>query len=313
MSDKFHPRRFPVPRSRSMRFPSQRTRARHILLALLVVFVFLSFRATKFPGPGPIPRKSSSAIQASFLPESAPARSARLQRQGQVKDVFKHAWKGYKEHAWLHDEVSPISGGHQDTFVGWAATLVDALDTLYIMDLQDEFEDALKALEKIDFSKPNANRVPVFETTIRYLGGLLGAWDVSGHKYPILLEKATQLGDFLYKAFDTENGIPVPYYSWKSHGSKKLLGEKGVIVSQIGSLSLEFIRLSQATGDPKYAAVIQNVTDQLESTQNTTALPGMWPTHVDCTGPTLSFAASNAFTLGALAGMSSWCIKWPIC
>jgi mannosyl-oligosaccharide alpha-1,2-mannosidase len=307
MNDKSHRRRFPIPRSRSMRFPPQRARVRHIVLALLVLFVFLSFRATKFPAPGVLSRKSSSTIQASFLPESAVARSVRLQRQGQVKDAFQHAWKGYKEHAWLHDEVSPISGGHKDTFVGWAATLVDALDTLYIMGLQDEFEDALKALEKVDFSKPNANRVPVFETTIRYLGGLLGAWDVSGHKYPILLEKATQLGDFLYRAFDTESGIPVPYYPWKSHGSKKLPGEKGVIVSQIGSLSLEFIRLSQVTGDAKYAAAIQNVTDQLEYTQNSTALPGMWPTHVDCTGPTLSFSASNSFTLGALAG------KLPSC
>jgi mannosyl-oligosaccharide alpha-1,2-mannosidase len=102
------------------------------------------------------------------------------------------------------------------------------------MGLKKEFEDALKALEQIDFSKPNAERVPIFETTIRYLGGLLGAWDISGHKYPILRQKATELGDFLYRAFDTESGIPVPYYRWMEHHDQKLAGQDGVLVAQIG-------------------------------------------------------------------------------
>jgi len=242
-------------------------------------------------------------IQAFFPVESSATKSVRLLRQEEVKDAFRHAWKGYKEHAWLHDEVMPLSGGHRDPFVGWAATLVDGLDTLYIMGMIDEFENALKALEQIDFSEPNAERVPVFETTIRYLGGLLGAWDISGHKYPILLEKATQLGDFLYGAFDTESGIPVPYYRWQDHGAGKLAGENGVLVAQIGSLSLELIRLSQVTGNAKYANVVQRITDQLEETQNSTAIPGMWPSQADCAGPKLSFS-SLAFTLGAFAGES---------
>jgi mannosyl-oligosaccharide alpha-1,2-mannosidase len=115
-----------------------------------------------------------------------------------------HAWKGYKKYAWLHDEVTPLSSGHRDPYVGWAATLVDGLDSLYIMGLQDEFDSALEALNSIKFSRPNAERVPVFETTIRYLGGLLGAYDVSGGKYPLLLQKADQLGEFLFQAIDTQ-------------------------------------------------------------------------------------------------------------
>ena len=164
----------------------------------------------------------------------------------------------------------PLSGGHKDTFVGWAATLVDALDTLYIMGMTDEFEDALKALEQVDFSKPHSERVPVFETTIRYFGGPLAHGILVSSKYPVLLRKAKQLGDFLYRAFDTETGIPVPYYEWEKHGSRKLAGENGVIVAQIGSLSLEFIRLSQVTRDAKYADAIQKITDQLEHTTNVT-------------------------------------------
>jgi mannosyl-oligosaccharide alpha-1,2-mannosidase len=37
----------------------------------------------------------------------------------------------------------------------------------------------------------------VFETSIRYLAGLLSAFELSGQKYPILLEKAKQVGDKL--------------------------------------------------------------------------------------------------------------------
>ncbi|KAF7923855.1 uncharacterized protein EAE98_007673 [Botrytis deweyae] len=251
----------------------------------------------------PLPHTGRYSIQATTFPrESRPAKEVRLTKQKKVREEFLHAWNGYKKNAWMHDEVMPLSGGQKDTFVGWAATLVDSLDTLYIMGLKEEFEEALESLKNIDFSKPNAERVPVFETTIRYLGGLLGAWDNSGHQYPILLEKAKQLGDLLFRAFNTESGIPTPYYWWEKDLPKgdKIAGENGVLVAQIASLSLEFIRLSQVTGDQKYANAIQKITDQLEATQNTTTLPGMWPSQANCMGSELSFG-SRSFTLGAFA------------
>lgn len=270
-------------------FRGQR-RTRFLIIAAVLFFVFFFS-----PTDGDRYR-----IQASFRSETRIAKSVRLQRRAEVKEAFTHAWEGYKKKAWLHDELLPISGGHKDPFVGWAATLVDSLDSLWIMGLKDEFEDALEAIEQIDFSRPNAERVPVFEVTIRYLGGLLGAWDISGHKYPILLRKAQQLGEFLYGAFNTESGIPTPYYWWENAGTK-IEGENGVIVAQIGSLSLEFIRLSQVTGEPKYADAIQRITDQLAQTQNSNALPGLWPSFANCMGESLSFS-NRDFTLGAFAG-----------
>ena len=295
----------PFPHRRSLRGFSRYVRLRYFILASIVVFLFYSFPANP-SSYLPLPTNHQHTIQASFPPEPAAARSIRLERQSKVKEAFQHAWKGYKEHAWMHDEVMPLSGGHKDGFAGWAATLVDSLDTLYILGMQDEFEEALGALAKVDFSTPNqkpAERVPVFEITIRYLGGLLGAWDISGHQHTILLEKAKQLGDLLYRAFNTASGIPVPYYNWRHDGSEKLLGEDRVIIAQIGSLSLEFIRLSQVTGDRKYADAIQVITSQLQDTQNSTTLPGMWPSQVDCAGLTLKFT-SQAYTLGAYAGES---------
>ncbi|KAH8812985.1 putative mannosyl-oligosaccharide 1,2-alpha-mannosidase IB [Xylogone sp. PMI_703] len=283
-------------------FPSK-LRLRHVILAAVAVILFLNlFSDFSFSStfPAAIGNNKAFHIQARFKPESEDAKSARLQRRDRVKAEFIHAWEGYKKHAWMYDEVKPISGGQQNTFVGWAATLVDSLDSLYIMGLKEEFEGALKALKEIDFSKPkDGERIPVFETNIRYLGGLLGAWDISGHQYPILREKATQLGDFLLQAFKTPNGLPVPYYWWQRKSSD-LFGESGVLAAQIGSLSMEFIRLTQVTGDSKYADAIQKITDQLANTQNETSLPGMWPIKIDTTGPKMKYSSAD-FTLGALA------------
>lgn len=35
----------------------------------------------------------------------------------------------------------------------------------------------------------------VFETTIRYVGGFLSAYELSGEKFPILVEKAKEVAD----------------------------------------------------------------------------------------------------------------------
>ena len=62
-----------------------------------------------------------------------------------------------------------------------------------IMDMKDEFENAVSAVQEIDFTKTDEEMLNTFETTIRCLGGFLAAYDLSGGKYPILLEKAAGL------------------------------------------------------------------------------------------------------------------------
>lgn len=49
--------------------------------------------------------------------------------------AFKHAWKGYKEFAWGHDHLKPISEGYHDWF-GLGLSIVDSLDTIFIMGLK---------------------------------------------------------------------------------------------------------------------------------------------------------------------------------
>lgn len=160
------------------------------------------------------PSKSIPKLQAKFKDESSSDKQERLQRLSTIKGEFKHAWKAYKEIAMGHDEVKPLSKKPEDPFNGWGATLVDSLDTLWIMELKDEFSAAVEAVKKIDFKTSIRDDIPVFETTIRYIGGLLGAYDISGHRYLVLLEKAEELAEILIGAFDTPNRMPHLYYRW---------------------------------------------------------------------------------------------------
>jgi len=68
------------------------------------------------------------------------------ERHRAVVEAFRHAWKGYKKYAWGHDMLKPISATYHDWF-GLGLTLVDALDTMYIMNLQEEFKDAKSWVE----------------------------------------------------------------------------------------------------------------------------------------------------------------------
>ena len=146
--------------------------------------------------------------------EVSEAKTLRLARLQSVKNAFVHTWEGYKNHAWMKDEVSPLSGGFRDSFGGWAATLVDSLDTLWIVGLRDDFDQAVVEIKNIDFTISTEEEINIFETTIRYLGGFLSAYDLSGQH--VLLEKAIELGDMIYAAFDTPNRMPITRWKWKA-------------------------------------------------------------------------------------------------
>ena len=101
------------------------------------------------------------------------------ERREHVKHAMKHAWHGYKTNAFGADEVRPVSGGPKTRWGGLGITLVDALDTLWLMNMKDEFYEARDWVkDHLDFNK-NID-VSVFETTIRSPGGLLSAYDWSG-------------------------------------------------------------------------------------------------------------------------------------
>lgn len=263
---------------------------------------------TRYPVPSlkkwPVAEKGAKKIpriQAVFGKESSERKKERLERLEAVRSNFTHAWEGYKAYSWLKDEVRPLTATGFDPFGGWAATLVDALDTLWIMGMRVEFDEAVKAVERIDFSTCALNEINVFETTIRYLGGFLAAHDLSGGQYPELVRKAEELGTMLYKAFDTPNRMPITRWKFKeAREDMPQVAPDWILVAEIGSLSLEFTRLSQVTGDMKYFDAIQQVMDVFEEQQNKTNLPGMWPVVVNPRDKDFA-KSSNGFTIGGMA------------
>ncbi|KAK1766456.1 putative glycoside hydrolase [Phialemonium atrogriseum] len=245
--------------------------------------------------PKPIP-----TVQYRFGDESETAKVKRESRLAKVKNEALRAWRGYKKFAWTHDELKPVSQDFRDPFCGWAATLVDSLDTLWIMGMEDEFDQAVQAVKDIDFTTtPYRNDIPVFETVIRYLGGLLAAYDVSGGhsgNYRILLDKALELAEILMGAFDTPNRMPVLYYSWKpEYASQPQRASSSASVAELGSLSMEFTHLAQLTGKNKYYDAVARITDALEDYQNRgTALPGIFPERIDASGCNRTAAQLNS-------------------
>ncbi|KAK6826173.1 putative class I alpha-mannosidase [Apiospora arundinis] len=238
-------------------------------------------------------------VQASFSKETAQDKQVRLQRQKAVETAFTRCWTSYSQHAWLQDELTPLSGASRNPFGGWGATLVDSLDTLWIMGLHEEFNKAADAaVANISFETSSLGEVNVFETTIRYLGGFLAAYDLSGDER--LLKKAREAGDMLYAAFDTPNRMPITRWNFKHAAEgKPQEAAEWALVAEIGSLCMEFTRLSLLTGDPRWFDATERITEALRAQQNKAQLPGMWPISVNPRAA--DFTQDNTFSLGAMA------------
>lgn len=259
---------------------------------------------------------------------NTPAALPQIDRREAVKREFLHAWYGYKDHAWMADSLLPLTGGRQEKFCGWSATLVDSLDTLWIMGLHDEFREAVEAVVSIDFTEVSkgiasddsqllyqglpAHRVPkpssctlnLFESTIRYLGGMLSAYDLSGDNR--LKTKAVELGEMLHKAWRTQNGLPCSYCDPVRMVSGDLLEASiDVPLADIGSFYLELARLFQITGDGSYLDTLNTMTEVFYRAQNGSGISGLWPERVDAAAwsPSLDSFKTNqhAYSLGALS------------
>ncbi|KAK4701339.1 hypothetical protein P7C70_g4893, partial [Phenoliferia sp. Uapishka_3] len=144
--------------------------------------------------------------------------------------------------------------------------------------------------------------IPTFETTIRYLGGMLSAYDLSGD--PLMLARATELGDWILPALGTKQGLAICRYEL---GSNPAGGSSGrSVLSEVGSLTMEFTRLSMLTGDETYFLAVQRAMDTLDTGfprhagdgQRRGRLGSLLPAYVDAGHPN---SMSGEYTFGGLA------------
>jgi mannosyl-oligosaccharide alpha-1,2-mannosidase len=184
-------------------------------------------------------------------PASAAASANWRALADEVRTEMRWAWRNYREHAWGKDQIKPISGGFEsfplrDHHLG--LSMIEALDTLYVMGLDDEFR------EGVDWVKANLDfdvdgEVSVFETSIRLLGGLLAAYHACGD--PLLLAKARDLGDRLLLSFQPSPlGIPHRFVNLRTGALRDTVTNP----AETGTFIPEFGFLSRATGDDRYRA-----------------------------------------------------------
>lgn len=167
----------------------------------------------------------------------------------QVRDEFLHAWNGYKRFAWGSDEVKPISGKPVNFFVpghAFGLSMIEAMDTLYVMGLDDELASCVRWLRShLDFDV-DAN-VQMFEAVIRMVAGLTTGYYATGDRF--LLDGARDLADRLFVCFaKSPSGAPYRFANLRTGA----VSDPKSNLAEIGSNILEFGDLSRLTGDPKY-------------------------------------------------------------
>ncbi|XP_030059885.1 mannosyl-oligosaccharide 1,2-alpha-mannosidase IB isoform X2 [Microcaecilia unicolor] len=176
------------------------------------------------------------------------------EKRDKIKEMMKHAWDNYRQYGWGHNELKPIARkGHTTNIFGNAqmgATVVDALDTLYIMGLVEEFREGQEWIENhLDFSV-------------------------------VFKNKAVQLAGKLLPAFNTPTGIPWAMvnlksgvgrnWGWASAGSS--------ILAEFGTLHMEFVHLSYLTGDPVYYNKVMHIRKLLQKMDRPN---GLYPNYLN--------------------------------
>ena len=164
----------------------------------------------------------------------------------EVKKEFLHSWNAYKQHAWGADGIRPLSKQPYNWYdESLLMTPIDAFDTMVLMGLTKEAEEAKQLLlAKLFFDKKIS--VKNFEITIRILGGLLSAYQLSGEQK--FLSLAEDLGNRLLPAFGSKTGLPFVNVNLKSGAVEGTETNP----AEAGTLLIEFGTLSMLTGNPVY-------------------------------------------------------------
>ncbi|CAG9136868.1 unnamed protein product [Plutella xylostella] len=303
-------------------------------------------RAFNVHNPG---SRRAPSISQYLLIESLNQTDQELRQKRQtVAEMMKHAWNNYKLYAWGKNELKPLSKrAHLASVFGagdLGATIVDGLDTLYIMGMTKEFQEGRDwvannlrieevtkefqegrdwvannlRIEEVDgfdtlyimgmtkeFQEGRdwvANNLrieevdsdlSVFETTIRFVGGLLSCYALTGDS--MFKDKAVEVADALLPAFKTPTGLPYALINPSTKvGRQYHWAGPNSILSEIGTLHMEFTYLSAVTGNEEY----KNKVDRIREVLNNIEKPdGLYPNFIN---PRSGQWGQRHMSLGAL-------------
>ncbi|CAO2648914.1 Nn.00g098630.m01.CDS01 [Neocucurbitaria sp. VM-36] len=207
-------------------------------------------------------------------------------RRQDVKDAFLLSWNAYEEHGWGYDEYHPVSktGRYMAEPNGMGWIIVDALDTLMIMNLTKEIKHARQWVSTtLNYDKKQD--VNTFETTIRMLGGLLSAHYLqetlpglkpeNTNEEDLFLEKATDLAGRLMGAFESPSGVPWASIILKDGKGEASHADGGASsTAEATTLQLELKYLAYLTGENEYWEKAEKV---MQVVDNNGAKDGLLP------------------------------------
>jgi mannosidase alpha-like ER degradation enhancer 2 len=206
-----------------------------------------------------------------FAPDCpAQKRQSRPAPANEVRQEFLHAWNDYKQYAWGHDDLKPLSKTYHDWYAEpLLMTPVDALDTMILMGLKDEARTTREYIAThLSFNKDIS--VQNFEITIRLLGGLLSAYEMTGDKR--LLKLAEDLGDRLLPVFNSPTGLPYRYVNLKTGAVRGNVTNP----AEAGTLLIEFGTLARLTHRPVFYDKAKRALVEIYNRRSPIGLVGTW-------------------------------------
>jgi mannosidase alpha-like ER degradation enhancer 2 len=205
-----------------------------------------------------------------LLPASAVLPQTRADLQTQVRTEFLHAWKGYQQYAWGHDDLRPLSKTYHDWYAEpLLMTPVDALDTMILMGLKDDARTTREYIAThLSFDKDLS--VQNFEITIRLLGGLLSSYEMTGDKR--LLTLAEDLGNRLLPVFNSPTGLPYRYVNLKTGAVRGNVTNP----AEAGTLLIEFGTLAKLTHRQMFYDKAKRALVELYNRRSPIGLVGTW-------------------------------------
>jgi glycosyl hydrolase family 47 len=194
--------------------------------------------------------------------------STYLRLAEEVRQETLRSWKAYKQYAWGHDALKPLTKSAEDWYEHpLYISPIDAYSTLKLMGFDAEAKEIENyVVDSLSWDKDIDAKV--FEVNIRILGGLLSMYDMTGN--PEVLAKTVDFADRLLPAFNTPTGIPtynVNLRTGKTSGDTVNVAEAGTNILELGILSYY-------TKDPKYYAAGKRATLAIHERRSKIGLPG---------------------------------------
>ncbi|KAK7523716.1 glycoside hydrolase [Phyllosticta citriasiana] len=208
------------------------TPAFQLLSAVIIITFYLIYVAIHGPSDpdADVAGAGARGPEIQHRPWNGASGRAQEERAAQVREAMKYTFGKYKEHAWGFDDILPVSGGHRNSRNGWGAFIVDSASTLALMGMWDELNLCLERIVNVPFYSAQG-LVDPFETTIRYLGGLVSIIDLSDagvipkdvmdlQKRTSILSQAVLLADKLGPSFDSPTGMIWPRVDFATNKGK---------------------------------------------------------------------------------------------